>query len=73
MNTIVSECNSANLGGPCTKIKKEKEYICAAYANPASRWEGDKKCPFRYEKKDVEIKKKINPLKASKKASKRDK
>jgi hypothetical protein len=71
MNRIVMECNTAYLGTPCPKIKKLKEYVCSVYASPSLKWAGERKCPFRNEVSEDEQKKQINPLKASKKASKR--
>lgn len=71
MNTIVAECNTAYLGAPCPKMKKEKEYTCSAYSYPSLKWFGERKCPLRQERVEDDQKKQVNPLKASKKANKR--
>jgi hypothetical protein len=68
---IVEDCETANLGNPCSKILLNgEEKFCSAYQDPKIKWTG-KRCPLRQERK-VEDEKKtmINPLKASKKAAK---
>jgi hypothetical protein len=67
---ITSECHTAKLDtDPCERIVKfeGKEY-CSVYFKPP--WINKKKCPLAVTKIMVEQEKKINPLKASKKAAK---
>lgn len=70
-SSIVEQCETASLGSPCSKIiLNGDEKFCVAYQYPETKWRDDKKCPLRQEKKIEDDKKKINPLKASKKAAK---
>jgi hypothetical protein len=65
----VEECKTAGFGNtPCPKIVENS--FCKVYVDPAMKWL-NKACPLRYvEMKEIETKK-LNPLKASKKASKK--
>lgn len=68
---IVEECKTAGLKAdgariPCTRIHGD---MCNTYINPKAIWHSSS-CPFAGSAKEEGESKKINPLKASKRAAK---
>ena len=70
--TIVPQCEGVGVeaDGPCPNIQEfPTGKYCSAYASPASKWQFGLCNMGRHVKIKEAAKKKINPLKASKKAA----